>query len=127
MRDNVESGRIADVLTKRRSDGSLTNSRSPARAVETSAPPQWRRSLADLERWAVAKPNIASLTLSVAYVVAVAALVAVLAASAVNSVLGIGVLVLFTAMVLVCGAVGVYALIPEHRARYRRPGSGLSR
>jgi hypothetical protein len=84
-------------------------------AVETSAPPQWRRSLAYLERWAVTKPKIASLTLSVAYMVAVVALVAVLAASALNSVLGIGVLVLFAAMALVCGDVGVYTIIPEHR------------
>ena len=44
-----------------------------------------------------------------------AVLVAVLAASALNSVLGIGVLVLYAAMVLVCLAVGVFTVIPEHR------------
>jgi uncharacterized oligopeptide transporter (OPT) family protein len=125
MRDNVETGRIADVLTNRRSDGALRKRRSHAIALETSASRQWRRSLADLERWAVAKPKIASLTLSVAYVVAVAALVAVLAASARNSVLGIGVLVLFAATVLVCGAVGVYTVIPEHRGPVSPPRIGV--
>jgi Flp pilus assembly protein TadB len=87
----------------------------PISRRKSAETPSWRRSLTDLEHWAAAKPGIASLTLTIAYLVALAALVAVLAASALNSVLGMGVLVLFAAMLLICMAVGVYTIIPEHQ------------
>jgi hypothetical protein len=83
-----------------------------------SAPTHWWISgVAAVERWAEAKPASAALTLSVAYLVALVALVAVLAASALNTVLGVGVLILFAVMVVVCIAVGIYAVIPERAPR----------
>ena len=82
-----------------------------------SAPtPSSRHGLAALEHWVAAKPAVACLSLTVAYLVALAALIGVLAASALNTLLGAAVLVLFAAIVVVYLAVGIYTLIPERTA-----------
>jgi hypothetical protein len=91
----------------------LATQDEPISRGQLAAPPTWRGGLTGLERWAMAKHGIASLALTIAYFAALSALVAVLVTSALNSVLGYAVFVVFAAMVLVYIAVAIYTVIPE--------------
>ena len=64
-------------------------------------------------RWAAARPALASITLTLVYVVTIAALVAVLSADALLTPVGFAVLVLFAAEVLAFTAIAAYTLMPE--------------
>ena|SRR5579864_2331325 len=77
----------------------------------------WWAGGAQFLRWAAARPGATCLVLSLIYVATLAGLVAVLMAAALNTPIGIAVLVLFAAEVLVFAALAVYAVIPE-----RKPG-----
>jgi len=86
---------------------------APISRRTSAAPPAWKRALAGVEKWAIAKPALASTILAVAYLAALLSLIAVIAASALNSVVGFVAMGLFAAMVLVCVAVAVYTVMPE--------------
>ena len=65
--------------------------------------------------WAATHPGLTSIGLSLVYLVTLAALVAVLAASALATPLGAVVGVLFVVEVLVYVAIAAYIVTPEHK------------
>jgi|SRR5579864_586310 len=86
---------------------------NPVGRRQVATPPVWRRSLAELEKWATAHAALASVALSLAYLLALSALVAVLATSNLNTPIGVCVMVLFGLMVLALTAVATYTVAPE--------------
>jgi hypothetical protein len=82
---------------------------------------RWERRVVRLLKWAASHPALTSMSLTVAYLATLAALVAVLAASALNTAVGIGVLVLYAIMVVVFFGVATYVVIPERPRSRRQP------
>jgi hypothetical protein len=80
-----------------------------------------------LLKWAAAHPALTSLTLTVAYLAALAAFVAVLIASALNTTVGISVLVLYAVMVGMFLGVAIYVVIPERPRSGNRGSLGRTR
>jgi hypothetical protein len=79
--------------------------------------PRW--GVARFLRWAAARPILTVLTLTLVYLATLAALTAVLSASATQSIIGLAVMTLFAAEVLVYLAIAVYIVIPN-----KGPSSG---
>jgi hypothetical protein len=69
----------------------------------------WHRRVLRSLKWAAAHPALTSVSLTAAYLAALAAL----AASALNTALGIGVFVLYALMVVVFCGVAIYVVMPE--------------
>ena len=79
----------------------------------------WWRGVARFLRWAASRPLLTVVTLTLVNLATLAALIAVLVASATQSTIGIAVMTLFAAEVLVFLAIAVYIVIPE-----KGPSSG---
>jgi hypothetical protein len=80
----------------------------------------WCRVLAELLRWAAARPTLTVTLLVLGYLAALAGLVAVLAASALDTILGKAVWGLYAAVLLVYLAIAVYVVLPETGSQVKR-------
>ncbi len=75
------------------------------------------RAVVELLRWAAARPTLTVASLVLVYIATLAGLVTVLATSALDTIPGTVVLVLYAAVVLVYLAVAVYIVRPEQGHR----------
>jgi hypothetical protein len=73
----------------------------------------WLRAVVELLRWAAARPTLTVASLLLVLIANLAGLVTVLATSALDTILGTVVLVLYAAVVLVYLAVAAYIVLPE--------------